>query len=51
MANPPPLITDDLLQQMIDDSIQRAISQHELRFSLYGMPLIIGVVVGMLWLR
>ncbi|EKU99690.1 hypothetical protein Lepto7375DRAFT_1758 [Leptolyngbya sp. PCC 7375] len=36
---------------MIDQSIQAEIARHELRFSLYGLPLIVGVVVGVLWLR
>lgn len=34
MANPPPLITEARLQEMIDSRVQRAIASHERRFSV-----------------
>ena len=51
MANPPPLLTEARLQELIDSRIQKAIASHERRFSLYGLPLILGVVAGLFWLR
>ena len=50
MANPPPILTEDRLQAMIDAAIQKAIARHELRFSLYGVPMILLIVLAMAWL-
>ena len=49
MANPPELLTEASIDKLIDRKVSEAIAQHERRFSLYGVPLIIGVVVFVVW--
>ncbi|MEM9264556.1 MAG: hypothetical protein AAGA46_03435 [Cyanobacteria bacterium P01_F01_bin.13] len=49
MANPPETLTEETITRLIDQRVQKAIAEHERRFSWYGLPLILGVVGVVCW--